>query len=66
MYEGLALRLQYIVCWKKVMYSCCDQSDELTSSNAMEKVAFVRGFTKLKQKGIIVGSFMSGLWKLPY
>lgn len=44
--------LQYIVCWKKLMRTHCDQSYEVTSSNAMEKVAFVCGFTKLKQKGI--------------
>ncbi|KAG0420106.1 hypothetical protein HPB47_003672 [Ixodes persulcatus] len=35
------------------------QSDEVPSSNAMEKVAFVRGLTKLKREDFTIGSFIS-------
>ncbi|CAN8014538.1 unnamed protein product, partial [Ixodes persulcatus] len=41
------------------MHTHCDQSDEVPSSNAMEKVAFVRGLTKLKKEDFTIGSFIS-------
>ncbi|XP_029835401.2 uncharacterized protein LOC115319521 [Ixodes scapularis] len=41
------------------MHTHCDQSDEVPSSNAMEKVAFVRGFTKLKKEDFTIGTFIS-------
>ncbi|KAG0416888.1 hypothetical protein HPB47_006058 [Ixodes persulcatus] len=36
-------------------------ADELSSSNAMEKVAFVRGFNTLKDQGFTISSCMSNL-----
>ncbi|CAN8029034.1 unnamed protein product, partial [Ixodes persulcatus] len=37
------------------------KSDEVSSSNAMEKVAFVRGFNTLKDQGFTISSCMSSM-----
>ncbi|EEC11919.1 hypothetical protein IscW_ISCW009934, partial [Ixodes scapularis] len=44
---------------KKIIHVEQVQSDEVSSSNAIGNVAFVRGFNKLKDQGFTISSFMS-------